>query len=183
MVLVAAIGAIVATGISSAPPVRYGSIPDWLPKPTVPVDRVVEASAERPWLSAIEGDTVAVQLARGRVLATVVGPVVPAYVAQETQDDGEDSDTAPCTFTVSFKSASGVVPIDANAFTILDERGQIHRLAVTAAGGGVPPARVTPGRPVTLTMRVTLPEGEAALRWAPGGPKVIVGWIFGLELD
>jgi hypothetical protein len=116
--------------------------------------------------------------------AVVVGPSVPASVAERAQDDHHGgSDTAPCTFTVAFRSASGVVPLDANAFTILDERGEIHRLLVRAAAGGPPPARVTPGRPVTLTMKATLPEGESALRWAPDGSRVIVGWVFGLELD
>jgi hypothetical protein len=118
------------------------------------------------------------------VLATVVGPSVPAGVAEKAQDDDDGgSDTAPCTFTVTFRSASGVVPLDSGAFTILDERGQIHRLLVRSAGGGAPPARVTPGRPVTLMMAATLPEGEGALRWAPDGPRVIAGWVFGLELD
>ena len=42
---------------------------------------------------------------------------------------------------------------------------------------------MTPGRTLTLTMKTTLPEGESALRWAPEGPRVIAGWVFGLELD
>jgi hypothetical protein len=169
---------------TSASTAKYGGLPAWLPKPKVAVRRIVQASAAHPWLSAIEGDTVLVHLARGNVLATVVGPSVPAYVSERAQDDDDgDSDTAPCTFTVTFRSASGVVPLNASAFTILDERGQIHRLRVRAAGGGSHPTRVTPGRPVPLTMHATLPEGESALRWAPDGPRVIVGWVFGLELD
>jgi hypothetical protein len=186
VVLAAVAGVVLATrgGASPPAPLEYGSIPSWLPKPKVAVNRIVQASAAHPQLSAIEGDTVSIHLTRGSVLATVVGPAVPASVAEKAQDDDDgDSDTAPCTFTVTFRSASGVVPLDANTFTILDERGQIHRLRVTAADGGPPAARVTPGRPITLTMEATLPEGEGALRWAPDGPKVIAGWVFGLELD
>jgi hypothetical protein len=188
VVALAALGGVLLSGhdrsATPATSAKYGGLPAWLPKPKVAVRRIVQASAAHPWLSAIEGDTVAVHLARGHVLATVVGPSVPAYVADRAQDDDDgDSDTAPCTFTVTFSSAAGVVPLDASAFTVLDERGQIHRLRVTSAGGGSAPARVTPGRPVTLTMAATLPEGEGALRWAPDGPRVIAGWVFGLELD
>jgi hypothetical protein len=189
LVTLAALGGVLLSGHGGAatprPSARYGGFPAWLPTPKVTVSRIVQASAAHPWLSAIEGDTVSVHLTRGNVLATVVGPAVPAYVAEKTQDDDDDggSDTAPCTFTVTFRSTSGVVPLDANAFTILDERGQIHRLRVTTADGGPPPARVTPGRPVTLAMEAALPEGEGALRWAPDGPRVIAGWVFGLELD
>jgi hypothetical protein len=163
---------------------KYGGLPAWLPKPKVTINRILRASATHPQLSAIQGEAVSIRLPGGRVLATVVGPAIPAEVAEKTQDDDDgDSDTAPCTFTVTFRSAAGVVPLAATAFTILDERGQIHRLRVTNAAGGPPPARVTPGRPVTLTMKTTLPEGEGSLRWAPDGPRVIAGWIFGLELD
>ncbi len=178
-----AVAACVVLVTRGAPPQRYGSIPNWLPKPKVAVDRIVQASAAHPQLSAIEGSTVSVRLAHGQVLANVVGPVVPEEVAEKAQDGDDDAETAPCTFTVTFRSAAGVVPLNASAFTILDERGQLHRLQVSDANGGPPPTQVLPGKPVTLTMKATLPEGEGALRWAPKGPRVIAGWVFGLELD
>jgi hypothetical protein len=162
---------------------KYGGLPSWLPKPKVVVHRVPNASAAHPWLSAIEGETVSVKLAGGHVLATIVGPSIPEEVAEKAQHDDDDSDTAPCTFTATFMSASGSVPLHPSAFTILDERGQVHRLLVTGADGGPVPSEVAPGRTVTLTMKATLPEGEGALRWAPDGPRVLAGWVFGLELD
>ena len=143
-VLAAALAALVSLSLSShggsaalRSSTRYGGLPAWLPKPKLAVRRVVQASAAHPWLSAIEGDTISVHLARGSVLATVIGPAVPAYVAERAQDDDDDgdSDTAPSTFTVTFRSASGAVPIDSGAFAILDERGQIHRLLVSTPGG------------------------------------------------
>ena len=50
-------------------------LPSWLPKASVPVGRVVTASATHPWL-AIEGDSVMVKLTHGSSLVTVVGPAV-----------------------------------------------------------------------------------------------------------
>jgi hypothetical protein len=117
------------------------------------------------------------------VLATIVGPSIPEGVAEQAQRGDDGSQTAPCTFTATFTSASGSVPLDPSAFAILNERGQIHHLLVTAADGGAPPAQVAPGQKVTLTMKATLPEGEGALRWAPNGARVLAGWVYGLELD
>jgi hypothetical protein len=162
----------------------YGGLPSWLPKAKIPVGRIVGASAEHPWLAAVEGDTVAVRLARGRVLATAVGPAVPPGAPQAAQEDrSADADTSRCSFTVTFAAASGVVPIKANAFTIIDERGHVYDPRVSAAGGGPPPARVAPGHTLKLTLEATLPEGEYDLRWAPDEAKVLVGWETSLELD
>ena len=157
-------------------PVRYGGIPSWLPKPKVEVGRVVVASAAHPWL-AIQGDTVSIDLAHGRVVATAVGPLVP--------EEGKFPvpPTTPCTFTVTFTAASGAVPLAAGAFTVVDERGQLHRPLVTARGGGPVPAQVGPGRTVTLTVTGVLPTGNGRLRWAPEGAKPIVAWDFEVEID
>jgi hypothetical protein len=162
----------------------YGGLPSWLPKTKIPVDRVVQASAEHPQLAVIEGDSVSVHLPHGRVLATAVGPTVPAGAAQNAQQDtSADADLTTCTFTVTFTTASGRVPINPSAFTILDEQGQVSHLGVSAAGGGAPPAVVRAGRTVTLTLRSRLAEGEYVLRWAPNGQRALVGWEFNVELD
>jgi hypothetical protein len=162
----------------------YGGLPAWLPKAKVPVDRTVQASAEHPQLAVVEGDSVSVHLPHGRVVATAVGPAVPAGAAQEAQaDSSADADVTTCTFTVTFNAASGRVPINPAAFTIIDERGQVSHLGVSAAGGGSLPVVVAHGRTVTLTMRSMLAEGEYILRWAPAGKRVLVGWEFNVELD
>jgi hypothetical protein len=157
-------------------PARYGGIPSWLPTPTVPVGRVVQASAAHPWL-AIEGDTVSVHLARGRVLVTAVGPAVP--------EEGRFPvpATSPCTFTVTFTRASGLVPVRPAAFTILDELGHLHHPQVTIRNGASPPAALTPGQTVSLTVKAVLPTGSGQLRWAPGGTRPIVSWDFDVEID
>lgn len=185
----AAFGIGTAVGSATNSPTRqagsesYGGLPSWLPKAKNPVGRIVNASATHPLLQGIEGETVAVRLARGSVEATAVGPAFPAAVSQHDQDAPEDPVTAPCTFTVTLAAARGVVPIAANAFSLLDEHGGIHPLRVTSAGGGPPPAAVRPGRTIMLTIKATLAEGEYDLRWAPDGPRVLVGWQASLELD
>ena len=155
---------------------KYGQIPAWLPKAAVPVGRTVAASAAHPWL-AIEGDTVSVHLAHGRVMATTVGPAVPEEGAFPVPA------TTPCAFTVTLTTASGAVPVSPRAFTILDELGYLHRPRVTAAGGGSPPARVARGRTVTLSVTAVLPTGNGRLRWAPAGATPIVSWDFDVEID
>ena len=157
-------------------PARYGGVPSWLPTPTVSVGRVVQASAAHPWL-AIEGDSVRVQLARGQVLATAVGPQVP--------EEGQFPvpATTPCTFTITFVNASGAVPLSQAAFTIRDEQGNLHRPAVTVAGGGPLPADISPGQKVTLIVKAVLPTGAGDLRWSPEGGQPIVSWDFDVEID
>jgi hypothetical protein len=155
---------------------RYGQLPSWLPKAKLPVGRRVTATTAQPRL-AVQGDTVSVRLPHGRVLATLVGPVVP--------EEGEFPvpETSRCTFTVTLTSAAGVVPLRGRAFTIVDELGHVHDPVVTARGGGPVPARVLPGRAVTLTITDVLPTGDGGVRWSPVGAKPIVAWDFDVEID
>ena len=134
------------------------------------------ASAEHPWL-AIEGDTVLVHLARGQVLATAVGPAVPS------EGQFPLPRTSPCTFTITLTRASGLVPLRASAFSIVDELGRLHHPRVTTQDGGPLPATITPGQTVVVTVRDTLPTGNGQLRWAPGTVKPIVSWDFDVEID
>jgi hypothetical protein len=173
----ATLGVILArSGPSPRPAASYGQIPSWLPKARIRVGRLVSASAAHPWL-AIQGDTVSVGLAGGRVLATAVGPMVP--------EEGRFPvpATTPCTFTVTLRGLSGRVALRAAAFTILDELGRLHRPVVTGRSGGPPPAWVAPGQTVTLRVRDVLPTGGGRLRWAPEGPAPIVSWDFDVEID
>jgi hypothetical protein len=185
VVAAAVLAVVLSSGDSQPSRARYGGLPAWLPKPpkagSTPLPR---ATLAHPWLSAVEGETVSVDLPAGRVLATVVGPSIPEGTAEKVEkDDDSGSDQVPVSFSATFSSASGVVPLRPNAFTILGERGETYRLRVTNAAGGPLPTRVSPGHSVTLAMKASLPEGEAALRWAPDGRNVIAGWVFGLELD
>jgi hypothetical protein len=129
-----------------------------------------------PWL-AIEGETVSVHLARGQVLATAVGPAVPA------EGQFPVPSTSPCSFTVTLGRAAGMVPIRPTDFTIIDELGRLHHPRVTAPGGGPPPGEAAPGRTVTLIVRDVLPVGSGTLRWSPETPRPVVSWDFDVEID
>jgi hypothetical protein len=155
---------------------KYGTLPSWLPKAKIPVGRLVNASAAHPWL-AIQGDTVSVNLAHGRVLATAVGPAV---VGGGDDDEG-GPDTVVTTFTVTFTDVRGSVPLSAKAFTLYDEAYAVP-VRVSASGGG-PPRSVAPGQTLSLTVHATLSEGGGVLRWSPLGGMAIVSWDYGLETD
>jgi hypothetical protein len=154
----------------------YGTIPSWLPKPKLETGRTVVASAAQPQL-AIQGDAVRVLLHDGSVIATTVGPVVPEEGLQPVPK------TSPTTFTVTFRAASGSVPLRASAFTILDEESHVHRPTVTLAGGGALPSHVAPGRVVRLRVHDILPTGGGELRWTPQAGNALVRWDFDVEID
>jgi len=155
---------------------RYGGLPSWLPKPKVPVNRILTASEAHPALS-IQGDSVSVELPRGRVLATAVGPETPH------QGRFPVPATSPCTFIVTFTAAAGAVPLSPRAFTLVDEFGRVRHPRVTTIGGGPPPRQAQPGRSVSLRIYDVLPTGDGGLRWAPEGARPIVAWDFVVEID
>jgi hypothetical protein len=168
----------------SAAALKYGQIPAWLPKPTPPTNQILTATAARPVLAAIEGNTVNAHLSHGSAMVTAVGPAIPDWVASEVQSGSwNDNSTAPSTFTVTFVSPKGVLPLKASSFSILTGEGQVVHPAVTGPHGSPLPARVSPAKPFTLTLKVGLGEGDGALRWAPQGSKVLVAWFYHLELD
>lgn len=155
---------------------RYGGLPAWLPKPTVPVGRVVHASAAHPALG-IEGDAIVVHVGSAEVKATAVGPQVP--------EEGKFPvpTTSPCTFIVTFAAASAAIPLRAADFTVLDEDGRLHYLRITAMAGGPEPGRVLPGQTVSLAMSAVLPTGSGTLRWSLGSSRPVASWDFDVEID
>ena len=158
-----------------SPAQTYGSLPGWLPQPSVPVGRVVTASPAHPRL-AIEGDTVHVLLPGAQVMATAVGPQVP--------EEGRFPvpETTRCTFTVTFARATGPLTLRAADFATVDERGHLHRLRLHVRGGGPLPARVPAGHTVSVVMTGRLPTGNGQLIWAPDGRNT-VSWDFSVEID
>jgi hypothetical protein len=173
---VALIAAAVVVSLPNGSSSKYGNLPSWLPDSKVPVGRVVDASAAHPWL-AVQGDTVHVDLARGNVMVTTVGPRVPEIGEVPVPS------TSLCTFAVTFTSAAGVVPVTPRAFTIRDEFGNFHYPKVTVPGGGAVPSEISPGKRLTLDISDVLPTGEGQLRWAPEGHDPIVSWDFDVEID
>jgi len=163
---------------------KYGKIPSWLPSAKPPPNQIVTATAAHPVLAAIEGDTVNTQLTRGSAMVTAVGPAIPAWVSNQVQlGHWNDNETAPSTFTVTFARVKGTIALTAAAFQILTTQGQVIHPAITAAGGGPMPTELRPGKPLTLTMKAGLGEGEGVLRWVPIGTRVLVAWTYELELD
>jgi len=77
---------------------KYGGLPSWLPKPKVPVNRIVRSECRPPAL-AIQGDTVSVNLRAGEC-SRPRRTTVP-----ETAASGAAS--SPCTFVVTPRGASG----------------------------------------------------------------------------
>ena len=177
-VALAAGGTALGLDLSSTgkPAATYGALPSWLPRPTVRVGRVVVASAAHPW-RAIQGDTVVVELPRGRVRATVAGPAVPE------EGDFPIPATTRCTFSVVLAARSGIVPLTSTAFTVLDENGRLHHPQVKVDGGGALPARLRAGRSLILTAVAMLPPGSGLFRWTPSGGKPVVSWDFDVEID
>lgn len=117
-----------------------------------------------------------VVLAAGRVTATAVGP------AGTTQGRYPVPATTPCTFVLTFRDATGSVPIHPGDFTIIDEQGSLHhpRLRLDAAPV---PTEVSAGAPVTLLLDDVLPSGSGQLRWAADGRAPIASWDFSVEID
>ena len=155
---------------------KYGPIPSWLPKSSTSAHLILTASTTHRVL-AIQGDTVAVSVPGGRVLATAVGPTVPHPGRVPIPA------TTSCTFTLRLTAGSAGMPLSGAAFTLVDQFGHVHHPRVTATGGGPLPRRVLPGQTVSLTMRAVLPTGNGSLEWATNGPRPIVAWDFNVEID
>jgi len=169
--------------VAAADDLTYGSLPSWLPTPTVGVGRVLTASADHPVL-AIEGDSVRVLVAGGAVVVTAVGPAVRGSGRVPVPA------TTRCTFTVTLTGATGALGAGAlggAGWTAVDERGRVQVPRVVRATRGRP----GPGRRGTLgagsTARVDLvaelPAGSGALAWAPAGGPVLATWDFDVEID
>ncbi len=169
---------------NAASSLKYGKIPSWIPKQTAPSDQIVPATAAHPVLAANEGDTVLAHLGAGSAYVTGVGPSVPNWVQNYAHSGSwTAASLAPSTFSFTIAQPKGTVPLKASDFSILTSAGQILHPAVTLAGGGALPATVQAGKPLNLTLKAKLPEGEGSLRWAPGGARVLVAWMYELELD
>ncbi len=110
-------------------------------------------------------------------LATAVGPNVPDRI------QGSSALHTPASFDVTFASVHGSIPIEAGAFTVTDEQGELHHPSLTVLDGGALPAVVPAGRPFTLVLSTTLPIGSGTLRYTPVGPHYLAAWDFDVETD
>lgn len=176
-VAAAVLAAAGAGGCASSPhraALGYGTLPAFLPRATVPVDRVVTASAGHPRL-AVQGVGVEVDLPGGHVLATVTGPQVPPFVAPPPP-------AVTATFQITLARASGAVPVRPSDFTITDQLGRTF-VPTLVTGEAVPPAAVPAGGTVGFRLNAVLPTGEGRIHWAPGGGPAVASWDFIVEND
>ena len=162
-----------ATGCGAAHHQAYGGLPAFLPKVTVPVDRIVTASAAHPQL-AVQGVAVDARLPAGQVQADVTGPAVPPFVAPPPP-------AVTTTFTVSMRDISGTVPVRVGDFTIRDQTGRLVA-PLLVQGESPPPPAAPDGGTLRFQLTAVLPVGEGTLRWAPGGQPTVT-WDFVVEND
>lgn len=162
----------------------YGHLPKWLPKLSTVAPKLEVATATKPILSEAQGYTVHAVLRSGATDITAVGPQIPGWVASYVQSGvWPAAKPVPATFVVTLASVTGSVPVSAAAFTVLTDGGQILHPKVAAMGAGAVPAELHPGQHLNLKVTTSVPEGSGSIRWAPLGRRVLVGWIYQLELD
>jgi hypothetical protein len=163
---------------------RYGHLPSWLPKISNGTSKLEVARPASPVLHEEQGYTVRAVLPHGTTNVTAAGPQVPTWVASAEQTGKwPDGKPVPGKFIVTVIDAGGTVPLSAGAFTILTDAGQIVHPKVAVQGGGRLPASLHPGQHINLVVQGGVAEGSGSIRWAPLGQKVLVGWIYQLELD
>ncbi len=167
---------------------KYGSLPSWLPKsartPVSTKPQFEVATLAKPVLEEEQGYTVHAELPTGSVDITAVGPEFPAYVTRYAQENlWPDGKLVPSTFYVTFADVKGTIPIAPRDFSVLTDTGDILRARLHARGAGTVPASVHSGQTLTIEVRSRAVEGQGSIRWAPRGPKVLVGWLYQLELD
>lgn len=170
----------------ASPPAKvsaYGHLRSWLPRITNTV-RVEVAKPASPILSEEQGYTVHAELPQGGTEITVAGPQIPVYVSNAEQRDAwPDSKPVPGTFIVTLADVRGTVPLSAAAFSILTDAGKIVHPKVTVRAGGALPATLHSGERINLDVTGGVNEPSGSIRWAPLGKRVLVGWIYQLELD
>lgn len=124
------------------------------------------------------------ELTTGGTDVTATGPEVPNWVADAVQTGKwPDGKPVPGSFIVTLADVRGTVPLAAGAFSILTDAGQIVHPKVAVKGGGQLPATLHAGQHINLEVSGGVTEGSGSIRWAPLGRRVLVGWIYQLELD
>lgn len=171
VVLVVKIGT-AAPGASAASNLKYGGLPSWLPKSTVPANGDLDASPTHPQLG-IEGNTMRVTLHGSVMLVTMSGPTVPPFTTPPPP-------ITTATVTLAFVPESGRVPIRAKDFLLLDGNGiALHPQSFVGGQSALAPS---PGQPVSLQITEVMAVGAGSIKWSPGGTAV-AEWEFTVEND
>src|SRR4051794_4981482 len=149
-----------AASRSSVEP-SYGTLPSFLPTPTVVANSELTGTAADPAVTS-QGDSVLVKLSGGAVHARVTGPMVPGEGLPVVQE------ATTCTWTVTLAGATTLVPVRVGDFTVIDHLGKIY-LPAFVPGQPKPPATLQPGKSTTFELRAIMNAGEGLMRWAPEG--------------
>ncbi len=164
-----------------APKGSKTGVPGWIPRDTLPTERIVTATPSHPQL-AIQGISVQLDLPSGSTLATLNGPLYNnKYV-------GSNDPAIPAQFVLSFSNVHGTIPIADHDFTILDQFGNNLVPEIQVKGGGALPKQVAFGQTLTLVMGTIIPAGDGSIAYNPtgfakAGHKPLVGWDFIVEDD
>ena len=174
-----------APGLINRPLTRkYGHPASWIKIPEPPKVKLARATAGSPALNAMEGYPVEAKLPTGSARMFVEGPSVPSWVSTESSEGKLVSgQNVPSTFTVSFSSVHGTVPLSAADFTLITYQGKLLHPRVATGDGGALPASLPDGRSFTLRVSAPLTEGDGEIRWAPAGRKILVSYFWTLEFD
>lgn len=180
-ILLVALGAVgvvrVATSASRSSTSTYGGASCWLPKSSAPVGRMLQASPDHPVLG-IEGDAAHILISSGGADIVAVGPQVPESGGSPVPT------TSPVTFNVTIDDVTGVIPLSAGEFVILDELGHFHHPVVTDANGSPLPTRLAAGHKLELEVEDNkIPTGSGDLQWKPISGHPLVSWDFDVEID
>ena len=161
-----------ASSATSTAHYAYGGLPSWLPRSTLATGQALAASPAHPQLG-IEGDLVKVALPTGSTWATMTGPQVPPFVAPPPP-------YTTATLTITLENTSGVVPLHASDFALIDGNGTVYRPATFV--GGRTSVEVPARSRVRVKVREYLAIGSGSIRWAPAGRPVMT-WEFTVEND
>jgi hypothetical protein len=164
-----------STNRSSSADGSYGSLPSFLPTPTIKPDSVLTGSPGQPAVTS-QGDSVQALVHGGSVRIRVDGPLVPGEGLPKV------TDATTCTWKITLSGGTVRVPLAAAQFSALDENGRAYH-PEPVAGHSAPPASVEPNSTVSFDLRVVMPTGEGVMRWAPTSGKVVAVWDFVVEND
>lgn len=185
--VIAGVLVLVLKGSSSNPNDKYGPLPTWLPKSvaTAHAPTMESATPAKPILSEEEGYTVHASLPTGSADVTANGPLFPNYVTKYAENgQWPNGKLVPSTFYVTFAEVKGTIPIVKRDFDVLNGNGQRSLASsVVVKGGGKLPSALHKGQTVTLVVKAGALEGQGTVRWAPQAPKILVAWLWQLELD
>ncbi len=151
----------------------YGGLPSWLPRSSVPTNRIVSATVQHPQLG-IGGSTFKVIVDGASTLVTMSGPQTPPFVTPPPP-------VTRATFTITFAKTTGVVALRPRDFGIIDGNGNVYY--PKAFADGTTRVLASLAMPTSVEVSVVMATGTGSIAWAPDGKRPVVTWEYTLEND